>query len=150
MYNRILLPTDGSELSRQSVESGILFARNVGAGVVGLHVLPMPHKDLLESWVHHDPGYAQRRMALFDRMADDALSFVSNTASGVAVPCTCRKMESDEVHTAIVAVTDEERCELIFLASHGWKGPQPYLGTVTLKVLHDSRVPVLVYKPHFP
>ncbi|OWW21157.1 universal stress protein [Noviherbaspirillum denitrificans] len=149
MYNRILLPTDGSEQSRQAVESGIIFARNMGAAVVGLHVLPRPHKDLLDAWMHHDPGYATQRLALFDRMADEALSFVSNAALGLEVPCICRKVESDEPHAAIVAVSDEERCNLIYLASHGWKGQQLYLGTVTLRVLRDSRVPVLVYKPHF-
>jgi hypothetical protein len=39
MRNAILLPTDGSALSRQAVTSGIQFVKESGAGMVGLHVL---------------------------------------------------------------------------------------------------------------
>lgn len=146
MYKHILLPTDGSGLSNRAVESGIRFARNIDATVVGLYVLPMPRKDMLDIWMHHDPDYARQRLALFDRMADGALSFVANSALALEVPCTCRKVESDAPHEAIVAMAEESRCDLIYMASHGWKGATPYLGTVTLRVLHDSKVPVLVYK----
>lgn len=147
MYKHILLPTDGSELSRRAVESGILFARDIDAAVVGLYVLPVPRKDLLDAWTHHDPDYARRRLTLFDRMADEALSYLANSALKLEVPCTCHKVESDEPHAAIVATADQDRCDLVYMASHGWKGAAPYLGTVTLRVLHDSKVPVLVYKP---
>ena len=67
MYKHILLPTDGSELSRQAVTSGILFAKNTGATVVGVHVIPLLREDRLEAWTHHDPHYAERRQALFDK-----------------------------------------------------------------------------------
>lgn len=147
MYKHILLPTDGSALSKSAVESGVLFAKNLGATVVGLYVLPVPRKDLLDAWMHHDPDYAQQRLALFERMADECLSFVANSALAQEVPCTCKKVKSDEPHAAIVSTAEQSRCDLIYIASHGWKGADPYLGTVTLRVLHDSKVPVLVYKP---
>lgn len=40
MYKHILLPTDGSALSRQAVAAGIGLARALGASVIGMHVLP--------------------------------------------------------------------------------------------------------------
>lgn len=147
MYKRILLPTDGSELSRQAVTSGILFAKNISAIVVGVHAIPKPRQDLLEAWMHHDIHYAQRRKAMYDRFADECLEFVANCALAEGVPCICRKVTDNEPHLAIVDTAQQERCDLILMASHGWKGGEsPLPGSETLKVLHYSPVPVLVYK----
>jgi nucleotide-binding universal stress UspA family protein len=148
MYKHILLPTDGSALSRQAVASGILFAKNNDATVIGLHVIPVPHEDRLEAWMHHDPHYAQRQQALFDKFADEYLSFVTNSALAEEVPCTCKKVHATETWLAIVKTAEQARCDLIYMASHGWKGGEAQLlGSETLKVLHHSKVPVLVHKP---
>lgn len=148
MYKHILLPTDGSALSRQAVTSGILFAKNCGATVIGLHVIPVPHEDRLEAWMHHDPHHAERQQALFDKFADEYLSFVANSALVEDVPCTCKKVQAIDPCLAIVKTADQAHCDLIYMASHGWKGgEEQLLGSETLKVLHYSKVPVLVHKP---
>lgn len=151
MYKRILLPTDGSALSREAVISGILFARNTGATVIGIHVIPLVHEDRLEAWMHHDPHYAERRNALFDRKADEHLSFIANSALAEEVPCTCKLVKADEPSLAIVKVAEQTHCDLIYMASHGWQGDDAQLlASETLKVLHYSKVPVLVHKPQHP
>lgn len=148
MYKHILLPTDGSELSRQAVTSAILFAKNTGATVVGIHVVPVPHEDKLEAWVHHDAHHAKKRQALFDKFADECLTFVSNMALAEEVPCSCKKVAANEPYRAIVDTAEQVRCDLIYMASHGWKGADAQLlGSETVKVLHHSKVPVLVHKP---
>ncbi len=148
MYKHILLPTDGSALSRQAVSSGILFASNTGATVVGVHVVPVPHADQLEAWMHHDPHYAQQRQALFDRFADEYLAFIADSALAKGVPCICRKVAASEPYLAIVQMAEQAPCDLICMASHGWKGDEAQLlGSQTVKVLHHSKVPVLVHKP---
>ena len=38
MYKHILMPTDGSELSKRAIESGMQFAASIGAKVSGLYV----------------------------------------------------------------------------------------------------------------
>lgn len=35
MFQRILVPTDGSDVARQEVAAAIAFARGVGAGIAG-------------------------------------------------------------------------------------------------------------------
>lgn len=148
MYKHILVPTDGSELSRQAVASAMLFARNTGATVVGIHVIPLPREDRLEAWMHHNPDYAKQRQALFARLADEYLAFVANSALAEGVPCSCRKVEADEPYLAIVKAAEQAHCDLIYMASHGWKGDEgQLLGSETLKVLHHSKVSVLVHKP---
>jgi len=147
MYKNILLPSDGSELSRQAVTSGILFARNTGATVVGVHVVPLPHPDQLQAWLHHDPHYEEKRQALLDKFADESLSFIANSAQAEGVPCLCKKLKGSQPGQEIVKAAKQERCDLIFMASHGWYAEEgELLGSDTLKVLHHSNVPVLVFK----
>ncbi len=38
MFKKILLPTDGSELSGKAIEGGLAFAKALKAGVVGVTV----------------------------------------------------------------------------------------------------------------
>jgi nucleotide-binding universal stress UspA family protein len=147
MYKHILLPTDGSDLSKQAVTSCMLFAKNSGAIVLGIHVVPVPRVDQLEAWMHHDPHYAERRAALYDKFADEYLAFVANSALAEEVPCSCKKVQANEPCLGIVKAALQARCDLIYMASHGWKGgPAQLLGSETLKVLHASTIPVLVHK----
>lgn len=151
MYKRILLPTDGSLLSRQAVAGGILLAKNCGASVVALHVIPIPHADELEAWMHHDPLYAAHRQALFEKFADLYLAFAASSALAQQVPCVCHKVAANEPYAAILVAAEQSNCDLIYMASHGWKaGAAQLLGSQTVKVLHYSRIPVLVHKPGWP
>jgi nucleotide-binding universal stress UspA family protein len=147
MYKRVLVPTDGSVLSRQTVLAAVAFARNIDAAIVGIHVIPKVHQDQLEAWMHHDPQHAERQQALFERVADEYLTFVANSALAEGVPCKHVIVKNDEPHQAIVKTAERERCDLIFMASHGWQGDTTkLLGSETLKVLQHSPVPVLVHK----
>jgi nucleotide-binding universal stress UspA family protein len=151
MFKHILMPTDGSTESRHAVASGIRFAKDAGAGVVGVHVIPMPHLDQLEAWTHHDPNYVQQRQALFDKFADAYLAFIADMALAAGVPCICEKISANDPAATIVKTAEYARCDLIWMASHGWKGNSAQLlGSQTVKVLHLSKIPVLVHQPGSP
>ncbi|HVL75325.1 MAG TPA: universal stress protein [Noviherbaspirillum sp.] len=148
MYKHILLPTDGSALAREAVQSGILFAKNIGAEVLGLYVIPEPRAEQLDAWLHHDPLFPKHRKMMFDKFADEALSFVANSALAEEVPCLYRKVQGAEPWIAILKVAEQSHCDLIYMASHGWKGGiGDHVGSQTLKILHHSPIPVLVHKP---
>lgn len=148
MYKHILLPTDGSQLSRDAVVSGLRFAKQLNAIVTGIHVVPSPHADSLEAWLHRDPHYPEQRQALFEKFADECLSYVSASALAEQVTCTCRKVIAHEPYHAIIQTAELLHCDMIYMASHGWKGANAqFLGSETLKVLHHSPIPVFVYKP---
>lgn len=148
MYKRILLPTDGSELSENAVTSGVLFAKNIGATLVGVYVVSQPGQAQLEAWLHHDAHYAERRQALFEKFADEYLSFVSNSALAEEVPCACELVRAQEPYQGIVDTAERTGCDLIFMASHGWQGDaSQLLGSETIRVLVHSRIPVLVHRP---
>lgn len=148
MYQRILLPTDGSRLSREAVAGGIAFAREIGAAVFGCHVIALPGEDQLEAWTHHDPQYAQRRQALFEKFADTYLEHIAGCAHAQGVPHTCTKMHGQQPHRELLALASSTECDLIYMAAHGWTGDESrWPGNVTLQMLEHSMVPVLIHKP---
>ena len=54
-------------------------------------------------------------------------------------------MEHDHPFEAIVAAAKERNCDLIVMASHGRGGiASVVLGSVTIKVLTHTKIPVLV------
>ena len=48
MYKHILIPTDGSDLSRAAIRQGVAFAKSIGAKVTGITVSPPFHTFALD------------------------------------------------------------------------------------------------------
>ena len=151
MYKHILLPVDGSELSRQATVAAMQLARDTGARVTALHVIPSARQDLLEAWAHEDPHYERRRRSLYSHFADGYLAHPAQIAAGFGVPCDVLKVEGSAPYRTIVVKARELHCDLVFMASHGWAGTDLQLmGSETLRVIMHSPVPVLIHKPPMP
>jgi len=151
MYKHILLPTDGSALARQACQAGVRLAQSVGATVLAVHVVPEPHPDLLADWLHHDPAHTKRWQELMEQFGEDYLKAVADDARAHQVHCICRKLHGTDVSAAIVRAAVSHGCDLIHIASHGWTGRQGAgAGSVMLRVVQDSTVPVLVCKRTSP
>ena len=43
MFRHLLLPTDGSQLSKAAVQKSVQFAKSINAKVTGLYVMPVFH-----------------------------------------------------------------------------------------------------------
>lgn len=145
MYKRILLPTDGSEASGRAVQSGIDFARSVGAEVVGMTATPPFHSFTVSAEMLEETpaSYAAASAARAQRLLDE----IADAARGAGVPCTCLRVEADSPYEAIIATARERGCDLIVMASHGYHGIKGLLlGSETHKVLVHSAIPVLVHR----
>jgi nucleotide-binding universal stress UspA family protein len=145
MYQRILLPTDGSEASRRAIQSGIDFAKGIGAEVVGMTATPEFHAlttnpDMLEQTREEYLDAARLRA---QRLLDE----VTTAARDAGVAATCVQVVSDDPYQAIIDTARERLCDLIVMASHGHKGIKGLLlGSETQKVLVHSMIPVLVHR----
>lgn len=145
MYKRILLPTDGSEASQRAIQSGVDFARSIGAEVVAMTATPEFHAltanaEMLEQT--RDEYLAASR-ASGQRLLDQ----VAAVARDAGVPCTVAQAVSDEPYEAIIATARDKLCDLIVMASHGRRGIKGLLlGSETQKVLVHSAIPVLVHR----
>jgi nucleotide-binding universal stress UspA family protein len=145
MYKRILLPTDGSEASRRAVQSGIDFARGIGAEVVGLHVTPPFHVLTANSQMLEDtPEQYATDCSLRSRRI---LTDVESAARDAGITFRLEHASSNDPYEAIIETARRLRCDLIVMASHGRRGIKGLLlGSETQKVLVHSAIPVLVHR----
>lgn len=145
LYRRILLPTDGAELSQRAILAGVAFAREVGAEVVGLTATPGFHvlsadPDMVEETAEQYEEASRERAR---RMLDE----VDSAARAAGVPCRLEQAVADHPWEAIVDTAERLGCDLIVMASHGRRGVKSLLlGSETQKVLVNSTIPVLVHR----
>jgi nucleotide-binding universal stress UspA family protein len=145
MFTQILLPTDGSDLSERAALAGISFAKEIGAQVIALTVLPEFHALTYKTDMLEDTQ--EEFAAKTERLAKQYLQVASDAASSAGVPCTTAQVTSDDPYEAILQTAKERKCDLIIMASHGRKGVKGVLlGSETQKVLVHSDIPVLVYR----
>ncbi len=144
MYKHILLPTDGSELSKAAMKHGITLAKAIGARVTAL-VVSTPLNSLVV-----DPSIVSSALdqykALVIEQTAKYLENVRKDALETGVECNTLCIEYDKPYEAIVDTAKKEGCDLVVMASHGLRGVSAILGSETLKVLTHTSVPILVYR----
>jgi len=147
MYQRILVATDGSTLSRKAVSNAIALAKLSGAELVALKVIPRYPQSYFEGGLAlpaSDIAKVEKQWAAHGQAIVDAVA-KSAAAKGLTVKAVTAK--SDLVSEAIIATAKKHKCDLIVMASHGRKGiKRLLLGSETQQVLTHSHVPVLVLR----
>jgi len=145
MFKRILIPTDGSALSKRAVKKGIQFARSMGASVVGFYS-PEDYQTLMYS-EYVPPNLLSRKEfeAHAKSVAQKHLAFVERLARAAGVPFEGFYAASVTPWNAIVEAAKRRKCDLILMGSHGRGGVKGFLlGSQTTKVLTHTKIPVLV------
>jgi nucleotide-binding universal stress UspA family protein len=144
MFKKILLPTDGSELSAKAVQGALKMAGQLGASVVGVTVVePYSYSTLSE----YRPETLEAFEARNAQAAEQRLAPVVQAAKDANVPCETVTVKSFSPYEAIIDTAKKYGCDVIFMASHGRRGLSAVLlGSETQKVLTHSTVPVLVYR----
>lgn len=144
MFKKILLPTDGSELSNKAVQGALKMAGQLGASVVGLTIVePYSYSTLSE----YRPETLEAYEARNAQAAEERLAPVAQAAKAANVPCETAVVKSFSPYEAIIDTAAKYGCDVIFMASHGRRGLSAVLlGSETQKVLTHSTIPVLVYR----
>ncbi len=153
MYRRILVSTDGSDLSAKAVSAAINLAHCTGAELVAFHAMPsfMPtyftEATLVTPTAREHVGSQQAFEVRTDATATAILDAVSKEAQAAGVKVQHARERSDSPSKAIIKAANELSCDCVVMASHGRKGIQGLLlGSETVKVLTHSTVPVLVVR----
>jgi nucleotide-binding universal stress UspA family protein len=144
MFKRILVPTDGSDITIKAVNTAIGLARTLGAQVQAIAVKePFPYSAISEM----QPTPPQEFFDAQERIAAKRLQAVSAACSEAAVPCEGFSVEAVHPWEAIIDHAKTQQCDLLVMASHGRRGVSALLlGSETQKVLTHSTVPVLVVR----
>lgn len=146
MFKHILIPTDGSDLSKKAIQVGVDLARFHGARVTGVHAVPDYHLMIAYEGAF-DPVTEERIEKEARARADGYLDFVRQTAAAAGVACDTVCETNDHPYDAIIKTADGKGCDLIVLHSHGRKGlAAALLGSETRKVLFHAKIPVMVVR----
>ena len=145
MYKKILVPTDGSEISTAAAIKGLAFAKSIGAELVGIYVSPEYQYPVYVEIIPPTYPSEQEYEATMKKAGDIHLQPIQAEAQTAGVKFTGLTAFSDVPAQKIVDTAKEMGCDLIFIGSHGRTGIGKFLlGSVTGKVLGISSVPVLV------
>ncbi len=147
MFQRILIATDGSTLSRKAVATGIALAAQHGAELVAMTVVPRYPKAYFDGAMVFAPDDIARIEKQWAAAAEETLATVATRAKSSGVKVKTVAVSSDLVAESIVAAAKKHKCDLIVMASHGRKGiKRLLLGSETQHVLTHSTLPVLVLR----
>jgi nucleotide-binding universal stress UspA family protein len=144
MFKRILVPTDGSELSNKAIAAAVDLAKSLGATVVGMTTLePYSYSNLSEYRPETLDDYESR----MDQIGAERLGRIADAAARSGVPVETVAAKSFSPFEAIIDTAKGKSCDLIIMASHGRRGLNAVLlGSETQKVLTHTSIPVMVYR----
>lgn len=145
MFTHLLVPTDGSDLSRAAIQKAVQLAQALNARVTGISVVPERQYYLYQTEI---TVQLQEETARAHRAeADRRLEVVRKLAREAGVACDTLCESGDHPYEVIVAKATTLGCDLIVMASHGRRGVSAFLiGSETQKVLTHSRIPVMVVR----
>jgi nucleotide-binding universal stress UspA family protein len=145
----ILVPIDGSEYSERALSQAKELADRLGSKVILLNVLS------LVSVINYYPDGCGHVQAKLDwggllkkarKNSQELLEESKQSLGNLEVETILIEEPSGRVADAIVDVADEKDVDLIVIGSNGMGSLRRrlYLGSVTTKVLHMTKKPVMV------
>ena len=147
MYRRILVPTDGSTMSKKAVASAIEQAAAWGAELVALYVVPRYPISYFEGGSSVSDSEVARTEKQWAEKGQAVVDAVARAAAADGVKAKGVLTRSDLVAESVISAAKKYKCDLIVMASHGRKGiKRILLGSETQHVLTHSKLPVLVLR----
>jgi nucleotide-binding universal stress UspA family protein len=144
---RILIALDGSRLAEEVVEPAVKLARALDARLTLLRVVnPLGPGDGLA--VVFAPGAAKTLAAQHEAEAASYLTEIAWWLRDRGLDVETMVVPSERPAQVIVAEATRQGCALVAMATHGRSGlSRLLLGSVAGSVLHETRVPLLLYRP---
>ena len=146
MFDKVLVPLDGSELAEGSLDPALTIVRRPGGEVILLHV-PIFRPVMV-------PGTAGYGLVLpeqaFDLKNRDEIQIylegIKQTRQEPDFSIRIKVLEGD-VAGNIVDLAVEEEVDLIVMTTHGYSGFTRWmLGSITERILRNAPCPVLVVR----
>jgi nucleotide-binding universal stress UspA family protein len=144
----ILVPTDGSGLSMASALKSVEFAKRLGARIVAFHCIPPYQYPIYLGGIPFEYPSQADYDTQCRAIAERYLKLLVKAAEGQGVAAGTRIVFHGNAAQAIVEAARDEHCGLVFMGSHGRGGwSSAFLGSVTLKALTLTHLPILVDRP---
>ncbi|GGR35421.1 universal stress protein [Deinococcus ruber] len=137
MYQRVLVPMDGSTCSEQAASLALSFAARLGAEVQFLYVAFKPSETNTDSeWERTEAHLGEMLLEHWARQAAEKQLVVGT------------RVELGSVPECIVRAAETLNCDLIIMGTHGRSGmDRVLLGSVAERVSRLSTRPLLLVRP---
>ena len=143
MFRKILVPLDGSPLAEAVLPQVRELARCNNAEIVLLRVATFP----LFDYSITDPRLIIELRENAEAEASSYINAIAADLKGEGFQVTAEVGEG-MVADAIVSLAESLQADLIAMSTHGRTGIQRlFLGSVANRVVHESRIPVLLIRP---
>jgi nucleotide-binding universal stress UspA family protein len=145
MFQHLLIATDGSTLSEEAARKAIDLAKSLGARVTAM-TASLPYGVFTADYVLVSDTEDTDNRECRGR-AEQYLAVIKKAAAAAGVAYDEVHTFNEQAHAAIIDIASQRGCDLICMASHGRSGLTALVvGSVTIKVLTHSRIPVLVWR----
>ena len=142
MYRKILVPLDGSKVAEGVLPHAKDLAYSEGAELILLTVGANPALDFAFS----DPGLAQNAVLEQEERSKKYITEVESQLKSAGFK-TSTLLRIGSVADVILEVAEELRVDAIAMSTHGRTGPARWLlGSIAERVVHNSKVPVLLIR----
>ncbi|QOJ23757.1 MAG: universal stress protein [Gammaproteobacteria bacterium] len=144
MYQRIILPVDGSPTSERALDEAIKFAQQQNAQVEVVHVLE-------DIWYFDSENYLNYA-ELVDAMKGSGKKILAQAQTklqqaGVTVETKLLEAHGGRIANAITAEAKNNQADLIMIGTHGRSGvSHMLLGSVAEGVVRTAHIPVLLIR----
>ncbi len=141
LFNKILIATDGSENTRNSVDYGVELAKISGAKLYAIYVVDTA----AFASIPMDAAW-ENMYGLLKKEGEEAVAYVNDIAKKEGVEVESIILEGHPAEQ-IVKLTQDESIDLVVMGTLGKSGLERFLlGSVAEKVMRTSKVPVMVVR----
>lgn len=141
MYDRIVVPTDGSAGTRRAIDHAVRLATTHDATIHAIYVVNSARYagfSMETAWEGVD--------SMLREEGEEAVAEIERIADSHDVPVETTVLDGSP-STEIVRYADEEHCDLIVMGTHGRGGiNRLLLGSVAERVVRSSAIPVLTVR----
>lgn len=141
-YQRLLVPLDGSQRAGSVLAIAAALAREQGAELSVVHVVPKPEMARRMPLSQEDAELIQR---FIERNQEEASKYLEQIQAHLPAKTQSHLLVSDNVAATLQRLTEQEQIDLLVLSAHGYSGEAkwPY-GSVTNRFITHGTTPLLI------
>ena len=148
MYTKILIATDGTDVSEKSVTHGLALAKFANAPVILMTATEhWPPMAMAQETEFSGPEAIAQYEGRAEAHAEAVLAEARKLADEAGIACETRHVKDSHPAEGILKAAEDAGCDLIVMSTHGRRAlDRLVLGSEAVEVLTHTKIPVLIVR----